>query len=359
MDKLLENKLFRICLISIVVIILIMLLIAIFVGSGSKRITEIGLVNAAKRYYEKNEALLPKEKYNYTTLSLSTLISTGYVNPKLEGSNCPSYVTVTNMGNAVYDFNATLMCNENGKANVSFVNKILTNMVSTGSGLYNYNNSYIFRGENPDNYVKLGNLKWRIIGVDESKNIKLIYSDIFDLQYLPWDDRYNKDADNLWGVNDYVGNEKSRLKEYLDSFLSYDVVGENFTGKILSLLTRHNVCIGKVNLESGNTNICSNTLSDQLVSTITINDYVNASLDKSCSLSNSINCQNYNFLNQYGWTINASSENTYSAYFIDDDEGLKTQYTSFGNAVRPVITLRNNVIYVTGSGTELDPYIIK
>ncbi len=359
MDKLLENKLFRICLISIIVIIVIMLLIVVFVGNSAKKVTETGLVMAAKRYYEKNDALLPKEKYDYTTLSLATLISNGYVSDKLEGSNCPSYVTVTNMGNAVYDYNASIMCTENGKASISFINKILTSTVSTGSGLYSSNNSYIYRGENPNNYVKLGNLKWRIIGIDENRNIKLIYSDIFDLQYLPWDDRYNSEIDNQRGINEYVGNEKSRLKEYLDSFLSYDVIGENFTGKVLSLLTKHSVCIGKIDIENGSTNICSNTLPNQLVSTITVNDYVNASLDSSCSITNSINCQNYNFLNQYGWTINASSENTYSAYFVDDDEGLKTQYTSFGNAVRPVIMLRNNVLYESGSGTELDPYIIK
>ena len=354
MDKLLENKLFRICLISVVVIILIILIIAIFVGSKAKVVTEAGLINAAKRYYATNEYLLPKQKYDSTTLSLATLVSNGYVSSNLEGASCPSYVVVTNMGSK-YDYNANIMCD--GSA-MTLLTKLLSTRVTSGSGLYDYNNSYIFRGENPNNYVSLGNLKWRIIGIDENNNIKLIYDDLY-VQYLAWDDRYNKEIDEQRGINDYVSNEKSRLKEYLDSFLSNEITGENFTGRVISMLSKHSACVGKINVESINTNACSNKLDGQLVSTISVNDYVNASLDSNCSMTKSINCQNYNFLNKYGWTINANSANSYTAYYIDEDEGLKTQFTSLGSAVRPVVALKSSTIYVAGTGTVTDPYLIK
>ncbi len=355
MDKLLENKLFRICLLSVVVIVLIILIIAIFVGSRSKAVTETGLINAAKRYYATNEYLLPKQKYDTTTLSLATLVSTGYINSKLEGSSCPSYVTVTNMGGN-YEYNANIVCDSS--SSVSLLTKLLANRVTSGSGLYDYNGSYIFRGENPNNWVSLGNLKWRIVGIDESNNIKLIYNDLY-VQYLEWDDRYNKEIDDQRGINEYVSNEKSRLKEYLDSFLSNEITGENFTGKVISLLSKHSVCIGKINVESGNINACNNKLDGQLVSTISVNDYVNASLDSNCSMTKSINCQNYNFLNQYGWTVNANSANSYTSYYIDVDEGLRTQFSSLRSAVRPVIALKNNTIYVAGTGTYDDPYLIR
>ena len=358
MKDLLENKVFRICLVSVVVIIIIMLLIALFVGNTSKVITEYSLVNAAKKYYENNSYLLPKEKYDSTTVSLPTLVSTGYINEKSEGSTCPSYVTVTNLG-STYDYNAVLMCNNSNTPNITLMNKLLTNNVTSGSGLYNMNGSYIFRGENPNNYVKLGNLKWRVMSI-EGTSIKLVYDDILYAGFFnPWDDRYNKDLNEQRGINDYVTSEKSRLKEYLDNFLSMDINGEVFNGKFLSLLTKHSVCTGKVNIENGSNNACSNTLDNERVSTITVNDYINTSLDSSCSFTNSINCQNYNFLSKYGWTINANSSNSYEAYYIDEEEGLKTAYTSLPMPVRPVITIKNNVIYVSGSGTELDPYIVK
>ena len=353
MRDLLENKVFRICLISVVVIIIIMLLIALFVGRGKKTITEFSLIEASKRYYEKNSNLLPKQKYETSTVNLSTLIENGYVNSKVT-SECPVYVTVTNLGNT-YDYNAVTECFKNG----TLLNKLLTNKTSSGSGLYDLNGGYIFRGENPNNYVKLGNFKWRVIGIDSNSNIKLIYSDIlYATLFNEWDDRYNEDVDSQRGKNEYLTSEKSRLKEYLDNFLSMEINGEYFSGKLISILTRHNVCIGKLNINN-NSNICSKVLDNQLVSTITTNDYINASLDPLCSLSNSINCQNYNFLNSYGWTINANAENTYTAYYIDEYEGLKTQFASLRSPVRPVITIKNTVNYLSGTGTEEDPYIVR
>ena len=154
-----------------------------------------------------------------------------------------------------------------------------------------------------------------------------------------------------------MSSEKSRLKEYLDSFFANSSNIEKFTAERIARTTKFNTCIGKVDLQGNNTNICTETVNER-ISTLTVDDYVNASLDSLCSLSNSKNCQNYNFLHTNSWTINAYSNDTYSVYSINSREGLKLLHAYIGNAIRPVIALKNDVIYVSGSGTLADPYMI-
>lgn len=357
MNKLLENKLFKVCLIAIITIILIMVIVILFVANGSKRLSQTMLINAAKRYYEMNTMQLPKENYATTRVALSTLVANGYINDQLEGLDCPSYVTATNM-NGTYEYNAVILCDNTTRYTTPLINKLGSTIVTEGSGLYNYKGSYIYRGENPNNYIKIGNLNYRIIGIEANNTIKIIYNGVYN-EFMPWDDRYNKDTDDQKGINDYVTNEKSRIKEYLDSYFTNTNNGEEYTSKVISLLTPHTVCVGKVSMRDNTSNVCSKTLDNQLISTITVNDYINASLDKDCSLTNSINCQNYNYLNRNSWTLTANKDDSYTAFYISYYDGILKNYTSASNAVRPVLTLRNSVVYVSGTGTETDPYIIK
>ena len=259
MKELLENKLFKVCFGAIILIILIIVIVMLIVNSKNKTITELNLSNAAKAYYQKNAALLPKENYDSINVSLATLIAEGYINGDSEGATCPSYVTVTNM-NGNYSYTPFIMCNSGNMINTtSLVNKIVSNQVTTGSGLYNDNGKYIFKGENPNNYVRFGESNWRIIGLDENNNIKMIYSDLY-VQYQAWDDRYNKDVDKTNGINEYVSNEKSRIKEYLDNFFTNEANVEKYIGARVAKTTKHTVCIGKADIESGDINICNKTI---------------------------------------------------------------------------------------------------
>ena len=359
MKELLENKSFKVFIGVILLVILIIIIAVVLVSSKNKSLTEQDLINGANAYYTKNPALLPKENYDSVSVQLSTLISNGIISNDKNISTCPIYVIVTNM-NGTYSYTPVMNCADNNTANASLVSKITSNITTNGSGLYNSNGKFIFRGENPNNYVKFGESLWRIIGLDENNNIKMIYSDIY-IDYYEWDNRYNKDVNQSGildkGINNFVGNEKSRLKEYLDSFFANENNIEKFTAARIARTVKFNTCIGKANIESGNINICSDTYNSR-ISTITIDDYVNASLDSSCNFNDTMSCRNYNFLNLDGWTITANSSNTYQAYFIDKDEGIYTKDTYIRSAVRPVIALKNDVLYISGSGTMLDPYMI-
>ena len=165
--------------------------------------------------------------------------------------------------NGNYSYTPVLMCNNGTTTNTTLVNKLVSNLVTTGSGLYNDNGKYLFKGENPNNYVQFGESKWRIIGLDENNNIKMIYSDLY-VQYQAWDDRYNKDVDKQNGINEYVGNEKSRIKEYLDTFFTNENNIEKFNAARISKTTKFTTCTGKADLENGNINICSDTLTERI-----------------------------------------------------------------------------------------------
>lgn len=355
MKDLLENKMFKV-FIGVILLVIVIIVVAIIFASGkSKTLTTQELATAAQNYYQKNPAQLPKENYDSVTIQLQTLVMNGYISSE-KTSTCPSYVVVTNM-NGSYSYTPFIKCTDNSNTNnsASLMSKLTASMTTSGSGLYNVNGKFIFRGENPNNYVKFADSLWRVIGLDEFNNIKIIYSDIY-VKYNEWDDRYNKDVDRDRGINNFLGNEKSRIKEFLDSYFALENNIEKFTAERIARTTKFNTCIDKIDLES-NTNTCTENYNSR-ISTLTVNDYINASLDDNCNNSNTINCRNYNYLNLDGWTINAYSNNTYQAYFIDKDEGIFARDTYIRGAIRPVLALKNDVIYISGSGTQLDPYII-
>lgn len=356
--KLWNNKMMRTFILAIIGIILLIIIVVIFIGKGSKDITESNLINAAKRYASNTKNVLPTSEYDSRIITLASLVANGYLDGDSEGASCSSYVVVVKVKNN-YEYTPHIKCNNESDSKL-LTNKILSSMTPSGAGLYKFNDNYIYRGDNPNNYVLLGNKKWRIIGFDNLNNIRIIYGDTAP-DYQEWDDRYNIDVDKDNGINEY---NLSRVKDYLDNYINtYDETNENdeviFTSLVKSKLAKSTICVGKVNLDNNNTDSCSLKLDNVLTSMVTVNDYMNASLDPLCSATNTKNCQNYNFLNKSGWTISAYSEDTYKVYYIDESNGLKLANSYIRKAVRPVITLRSDTIYVSGTGSENDPYKVK
>ena len=71
-------------------------------------------------------------------------------------------------------------------------------------------------------------------------------------------------------------------------------------------------------------------------------------------------CKNYNYLidgDTTYWTLTPTVENTYSAYRIV--ENIESSRTSRTGAYKYVYYLSNRLVYVSGTGTENDPYIVK
>lgn len=353
--KLWENKMMRIFVIAIAVILVLIIIIMIAVGGKSTSINDVSLVNAAKRYFSSNSALLPINNYDAKNVSLSTLIANGYLDSDSKGASCSSYVTVTKVDNN-YEYIPFIKCG-NDTDTMLLGDKLLSNTVTTGTGLYQTNDGYIYKGENPNNYVRLGNPDegslWRITGLDSSNSIKMIFSGNA-ADHDSWDEAYNVEFDDQVGINDY---ELSDVKEYLDDFFNtYSTV---FTPSLRARLAKFNVCVGKIDMSSNLVNPCSEMLEGTSIGMLNVNEYINASLDTNCSVSNTKSCQNYNFLNNNSWTITADSTDSSKVYYIDDEEGIQSASAFTVRAFLPVIALKSNTIIVSGTGTQIDPYIVK
>ena len=125
MKDLLENKMFKVFIGAIILIIVIMVIVGVLVSGKGKTLSAENLTTAAKAYYEKNPALLPRDNYDSTTVPLSTLISMGYISSDKEGATCPSYVMVTNM-NGTYEYTPFIKCNESTTNNSTSLMSSLT-----------------------------------------------------------------------------------------------------------------------------------------------------------------------------------------------------------------------------------------
>lgn len=353
--KLMENKMFKIFTIAIVGIILLIIIISVLSGGGSANVSEKSLTNAATKYINENSSARPLSDYDTRLITVSTLVSNGYLSASATGSSCASYVLVTRLDNEFY-YTPYIKCNGD-KDSLLLKNKLLKDVVETGTGLYYEDGGYSYKGESPNNYVKINGLKWRVMGIDDKGNIKLIYGDS-SYEYVVWDDRYNSETDKQSGINDY---SLSRLKEYLDKFLNImiDKETEMFPNSVKVRLAKFTQCVGKIDIENQSINACSDTLEDQWVGMVTAEDYVNTSLDESCDFTNIKNCQNYNFLNKSSWTISAYSGDSEKVYYIDKYKGLNLGEAYVSRAIYPIITLRSDVIYLSGTGTESDPYLVK
>lgn len=355
LKKLMENKMFKIFTFAIIGIILLIIIISIVSSGGSSSVSEKTLTSAATKYIRDNSSVAPQNNYGTTTVTLSTLISNGYISSNASGASCSSYVTVSRYNDEFF-YTPHIKCNNDGDS-ILLKDKLLKTLVTTGSGLYFENGEYQYKGENPNNYLTVNGVKWRILGIDENNNIKLIYND-YNYEYVVWDDRYNSDTDEQSGINDY---SLSRLKEYLDKYLNtmLDKENEMFPSTVKVRLATFTQCISKINLENQSIDACNETLDNQLVGMITAEDYISTSLDESCGLDNLKNCQNYNFLNKSSWTISGYSEDSVNVYYIDKYNGLRLGETYISRGVYPVIALKNDIIYVSGTGTENDPYTVK
>lgn len=195
-------------------------------------------------------------------------------------------------------------------------------------GLHQDENGYYFKGKVTNNYVKFANRYFRIIRINNDNTIKVISED--PAASFPWGDTSSyKDSNlNLW-LNK-TDNELSGI--YYDTIPSINkfLVKTEYTEDILS--------DSKVKV--------SKDVYKDYVTTLTINDYINAS-GKNSFLNN----------NKYFWLLGFDSDQM--NLYVDEDGSVEssTSYENYG--VKAVITFKKSVKIVSGDGTISNPYIIE
>ena len=304
--------------------------------------------------------------------------------------------------------------NFNIKGNIkkkTFTPRDLTkNVVTTGDGLYadtTEDGRYIYRGANPNNYIKLGSDMYRIIAVESDNTLKVIKngsigSKDFDEQNARFsttrtDYCYGFELDEyagckVWGSKttmlDTNGNNITQMprevggtlynlpekEATLNTYLNndwYNLLDNNIKSKIET----HLFNVGGINIDETN---LSNTITQEAtykwkgkVGLMNPSDYVKASTNSACdsvnayrsnsSCHNNSETHNWVFVGPvargYSWTIafNFKSNRVFMVRALGELDST-VPVTGFG--VTPVFYLSSDII-LTGSGTESDPYILK
>ena len=277
-------------------------------------------------------------------------------------------------------------------------------IVSGGDGLYadEYESGrYIYRGQDPDNYITFNNETWRIIAKETDGTYKIIRNDVLAIR--PFDSQ-NRTASSTYctstvacgvyaavegsfsspsGLLSGTVTEDSSIKIYLNE--DYYVNNINATAK--GQMTSHSFNIGAVeNLnQSGSQadSIEKNIAGEKMyqwtgnVGLANVSDILRASTNPLCtSATTSVNDNdacNSNYLLDKGaaielnyWTINAHSNEsgglssrTWSGFVHSSSAFVNEQYANRSSdiAPRPVVFLKSSTT-LSGRGTLEDPFTI-
>lgn len=329
---------------------------------------EIVMKEACQKYFVDYKDYLPKEENDTKNVPVDNLVAGKYMkelSSYLPKDTCTGRVTVEKTATG-YDYRPYLNCGKNKYQTMELYKKITADdaIVTSNYGLYNLNGNYVFRGEEVNNYVKLGDNVWRIFKVTSDGNIGLVLNKSISYSSLSWDDRYNKVKDYNIGINNYA---TSRIKENLEKLYNNRLDIEGF--KLLKSahkenLAKFDLCVGKrahKDNTNNNSTECVEKVNDQIIGLLTVSDYMQASLDSNCNSTLSESCQNYNYLNTdyTWWFVTADKASSFDAYSFVPEYGAQVKHTSSSSYLRPVIYLKNNVFYKSGTGEESKPYTIK
>ncbi len=361
-----RENILKILTIVVVFIIAIVVIVVFFGGKNVKSSSsysnmESNLVLTTKKYLNDNKKLIPKNNGEISKVNIDTLVNEKYMKDlfAIEDSNikCSGYVQIINKeGN--YDYVPYVKCGKYYETK-KISDYILDNYVEivNEDGLYKMGEKYVFKGEDPNNYIKLGNRIYRIIEINEKGELKLISTERY-IDQVVWDDRYNVERDKDDGINDF---SKSRLKDSLKEVFE-DV--EFFTEEEKNKIVEHDICIGKrtkTDVSIDGASECQQQYPNQKISIIQLSEYSRASIDPNCKTINDKACINYNYMKNISSsmrTITASADNTYQVYLVNNGVAdLVRASASF--SLYPVIYIDNLSIYNSGDGSLENPYTIR
>lgn len=319
------------------------------------------MLEIAKEYYEKNEKELPANDQDTKVYTLKKMIADGELDEVTElfnddNAKCDGNVTVTN-NNGYYLYSPYLTCGKDYES--KYLNKVVieNSLVESGVGLYEVGDQYIMRGEVKDNYVKFNDQLFRIIRINDDGTIKLLQVERAGRSV--WDNRYNQDFKSTNGINEYIINDiNSRIKEFVDEYYEDET---KWPDEAKAYIVNKDLCIGKRKLEDtskdGSTE-CAKTLESQPFGLIAAYEFLDASLDPDCHATKDKTCRNYNWLNTFKTdlhTLTAFADDSRTIYNMY--RGLQDQYASTSGDVNVTVNITDKAVYVSGTGTEEDPYI--
>lgn len=246
------------------------------------------------------------------------------------------------------------------KSHTISIGKKQIEIVESGDGLYKDDSEetkYIYKGTNPNNYIKWNGELWRIVSISDQQ-VKLVKA-------IPLEDLqpFNEDLNNQW--------ENTSLREYLNTtYLN------KFSAKEKQQILSVPFYVGAI--EYNNDNLQQQITDEQSavwvgqVGLITASEFLKANENVVQCGTLLDNNRNYNVCRDTNWLLSDSKDqyiswwtmtpsklfDTYS-FVVNQNYGeLLYNMVAMNYAVRPVISidLRDNVL--VGTGTKEVPYEI-
>ena len=342
---------------------------------------------------KRGDKLLPDES------DILTVIVT--YNPEItdQPSNLNATVTVTL--NYVQD-DGTILPEPEGPS----IGGISVPTVESRDGLYadEYEpGRYIYRGQDPDNYITFNNETWRIISKEADGTYKIIRNDV--LSNRAFDERNHRSTDNnsyctdpQYGCGVYAavsgtflspsGSQSGTVTEdySIKIYLNDDYYVNNINSTAKDQMTSHSFKIGAVEYlnQSGPEadSIKKNIAGEKMytwtgnVGLVNVSDILRASTNPLCTSATTsyiyADACNSNYLLDKGsasflvyWTINASSleeggasSRAWYGYAYSSNAHVNYSNAYYSNrAPRPVVFLKSDTT-LSGSGTESDPFVL-
>ena len=272
------------------------------------------------------------------------------------------FLIIMTSGYAAFSTNISLHAKGNIKCNPKNIqDKILKDLTTEGDGLYKdeyTEGRYIYRGANPDNYIKFNSELWRIISLENDEVIKIIKSNA--INDMAWDEQNSNDWLKPATINIYL-NE------------SYY---ESLSEESQNLIITHNWEVGMVSSDNDNMQL---ELQEEEKKTwngkiglISHSEYLRANSNiKLCGTDkkndeNHITCNQTNWLYSLGlywWTISGRIDSNFLVWDVNGGGTFSDAFPAAGNEnhyryVFPVLHLSKD-IKICGEGTHDNPYIIK
>lgn len=245
----------------------------------------------------------------------------------------------------------------------SFASHIINEVYTTDgeNGLYYHDadltngandNSYRYSGSNPNNYVKFNNELWRIIGVINGK-VKIIRNEAITTRTYTDNNKNDYVESSLYNYlnGEYLNNTLVDVADAIDNNYWYVPSDE----EIVNTLTAN----GVYSLELGENSNAYGAIYSK-VGLLYISDYAYAAAPSDwVKKVNEYNTANNWLKNETNmWTMVRDFNNIKNFFYIDTNGNVASGEITNTYSVRPVVVLSNNNRYISGSGSETDPYII-
>ena len=207
--------------------------------------------------------------------------------------------------------------------------KVIRDNNNKSNNFKEINGTEYFINDSNNNYILYSNLLWRIIKINNDNSITVI----------------SDNSLTSLAFGEYLNYENSYVFNWLNSNDNkYSGILEKQLNKIDTYLQKTTTCLDTV--DELNNEECQNTNNDNYVSLLSTSDFVNIGSKES-----------YVVNNEYFYLINSNSNK--EIWYIDEEGKITTNKGTDIIGIKPVITIKSNIDYISGNGSKENPYKIE